>query len=53
MRRLRLVCGGRAWWAHLAFTRINIELTILKKEIEETLRCWCEDASGGEALWLS
>jgi hypothetical protein len=26
--------GGRTWWAHVDFTRINIELTILKKEIE-------------------
>jgi len=30
--------GGRTWWAHLAFSRINIELTILQKEIEESLR---------------
>jgi hypothetical protein len=31
--------GGRTWWAHVDFTRINIdELTILKKEIEESLR---------------
>lgn len=29
--------GGRSWWAQLAFTRINSELTILKKEIEKTL----------------
>jgi hypothetical protein len=36
--RLRLLCGGRARWAHLAFSRINIELTIRKKEIEESLR---------------
>ena len=28
--------GGRSWWAHLAFTGINIELTIGKKDIEET-----------------
>jgi hypothetical protein len=27
--------GGRTWWAHLAFTRINIELTILRKKIED------------------
>jgi hypothetical protein len=27
--------GGRTWWAHLDFTRINIELTILRKKIEE------------------
>jgi hypothetical protein len=26
---------GRTWWAHLAFTRINIEPTILQKDIEE------------------
>ena len=29
------VSGGRTWWAHFEFTRINIELTILYKEIEE------------------
>ena len=29
--------GGRTWWAHVDFTRINIELTILKKEIEDLL----------------
>jgi len=26
--------GGRFWWAHLAFTRINIQPIIQKKEIE-------------------
>jgi hypothetical protein len=26
---------GRTWWAHLAFTRISIELTILRKEFED------------------
>jgi hypothetical protein len=30
--------GGRTWWAHLKFTRINIQRTIRKKEIEESLR---------------
>ena len=25
--------GGRTWWAHLKFTRINIELTILRKNV--------------------
>ena len=30
--------GGRTWWAHVEFTRIDIELTILTKEIEESLR---------------
>ena len=29
--------GGRTWWAHFEFTRINIEPTIQKNEIEETL----------------
>jgi hypothetical protein len=27
--------GGRAWWAHFEFTRMNIELTILLKKIED------------------
>jgi len=27
--------GGRTWWAHFEFTRINIELIILRKKIEE------------------
>jgi hypothetical protein len=27
--------GGRAWWAHFEFTRINIEPTILRKKIED------------------
>jgi len=27
--------GGRSWWAHFEFTRINIAPTILRKEIEE------------------
>ena len=27
--------GGRTWWAHFKFTRINIELTILHKKIED------------------
>jgi hypothetical protein len=37
--------GGRAWWAPLEFTRINIELTIHKNQFEdlleilETVRC--------------
>jgi hypothetical protein len=29
--------GGRSWWAHLAFTRINIELTIRKNQVEELM----------------
>jgi hypothetical protein len=27
--------GGRTWWAHFEFTRINIALTILEKKIED------------------
>ena len=29
--------GGRRWWAHLAFTRLNIELIIHRNQIEERL----------------
>ena len=29
--------GGRSWWAHFEFTRINITPTILPKKIEEQL----------------
>jgi hypothetical protein len=27
--------GGRAWWAHFDFTRINIELSMLPKKIDD------------------
>ena len=27
--------GGRTWWAHFEFTRINIGPTILRKKIED------------------
>jgi hypothetical protein len=27
--------GGRTWWAHYEFTRMNIEPTILRKKIED------------------
>ena len=27
--------GGRSWWAHFEFTRINIAPTILYKKIED------------------
>jgi hypothetical protein len=30
-----LASGGRTWWAHFEFTRINIERIILPKKIEE------------------
>ena len=36
-RRFRASSGGHRWWAHLEFSRINIELTILLKKMEEQL----------------
>jgi len=30
--------GGRTWWAHFEFTRINIEPIILRKKIEDFAR---------------
>jgi hypothetical protein len=27
--------GGRRWWAHFEFTRINIEPIVLKNKVEE------------------
>jgi DNA repair protein RadC len=30
-------CGGRTWWAHLKFARINVTPTILRKQIEELM----------------
>jgi hypothetical protein len=32
---LARIDGGRAWWAHFEFTRINIEPIILRKKIGE------------------
>jgi hypothetical protein len=29
--------GGRTWWAHFEFTRINIAPIFLRKKIEEQL----------------
>jgi hypothetical protein len=34
-RRLVRPNGGRTWWAHFEFTRINTTPTILYKKIEE------------------
>jgi hypothetical protein len=31
----RSASGGRTWWAHIEFTRINIAPTILRKKIED------------------
>ena len=28
--------GGRTWWAHFEFTRMNIEPIILRKKIEDS-----------------
>jgi hypothetical protein len=30
-----LTAGGRGWWAHIDFIRINIQPTFQKEEIEE------------------
>ena len=35
---LHALHGGRTWWAHFEFTRINITPTILPKEIEDVLQ---------------
>jgi hypothetical protein len=32
--------GGRNWWAHLRFTRINITPTIPRNQIEDDLKFW-------------
>jgi hypothetical protein len=29
--------GGRAWWAHLDFTRVNIHPIIVRNQIEELM----------------
>jgi hypothetical protein len=34
-RRTVQLSGGRTWWAHFEFTRINITPTILPKKIED------------------
>ena len=37
------LAGGRTWWAHLALTRLNIELTSVYKKFEDlrTLGAFC------------
>jgi len=37
--------GGRAWWAHFEFTRINTAPTFLRKKIEEQLNFGASCAS--------
>jgi hypothetical protein len=39
--------GGRTWWAHLKFTRMNITPTILRKKIEDVREA---DATLGNAM---
>lgn len=35
--RVPTVCGGRSWWAHHRFSRVDIELTILPEKVEELM----------------
>ena len=39
--------GGRTWWAHFEFTRINIEPIILQNKIEDLRILWAFCASDG------
>lgn len=43
----RLPSGGRTWWAHFEFSRIDLTLTILRKKIEERL-----DTRGSDTFFL-
>ena len=50
--------GGRTWWAHFEFTRINInEPIILRKKIEDLREAGATSlnaaAFGGIANWLA
>jgi hypothetical protein len=45
--------GGRPWWAHFEFTRINIELTILPQKIEEMMGVMSEVSQGAPARFMS
>jgi hypothetical protein len=40
--------GGRTWWAHFEFTRINIEPTILPKKFEDLRRLGAFHSVGPE-----
>src|ERR1700730_13750960 len=44
--------GGRSWWAHFEFTRINIEPIILRKKIEGLRRVRAFHVVRGEAFTL-
>src|SRR5436190_22055881 len=39
--------GGRTWWAHFEFTRINIEPIILRKKIEDLCETRADEDSPG------
>jgi hypothetical protein len=43
--------GGRTWWAHFEFTRINIAPTILRKKIEENLDVLYVESFSGQYRW--
>ena len=43
--------GGRTWWAHFEFTRINIEPIILRKKIEDVREVGAT-LVGEKAGWL-
>ena len=49
--------GGRTWWAHFEFTRINIEPIILKNKIEDLREAGATSlnaaAFSGIANWLA
>jgi hypothetical protein len=45
--------GGRSWWAHCDFTRINIRPTILRKKIEDAREVSAiVSVRAAAALWL-
>jgi hypothetical protein len=44
--------GGRTWWAHFEFTRINIEPIILKNKIEDVREARASRSiAGGRGHW--
>jgi len=46
--------GGRTWWAHFEFTRINIEPIILRKKIEGRLVLGADvRLTNPDSLWKS
>ena len=44
-------CGGRTWWAHFEFTRMNITATILPKKIEDLRKAlaWNVESTASDA----